>query len=277
MGNFIHDSNFRAFFHSNDDFSIINFGYDDFSVIKGNTSFYVQNFYTWHFILSGRGRLEIGGVSYDLSEGESFFIPPNTEMRYFPDPVEPWEYVWFAFGGTPSAQYGEKMGYSITAPTRPLAHFGRVKSLIRRTIDGLHDGTLGYFGVLSVFYELMDILVSDRRPRTAISAVRELIDESFTITDFTVEKLCLDSGFSHSQLLRLFKEEYGRTIRDYLIDKRLERARVLLETTELSVYSIALSSGFSDDVHFMKSFKRRFGATATEYRRRYTDSAKKNL
>ena len=113
----------------------------------------------------------------------------------------------------------------------------------------------------------MDIFVSDRRPRTAISAVRELIDESFAVTDFKIEKLCLDSGFSHSQLLRLFKNEYGRTIRDYLIDKRLERARTLLETTELSVYSIAVSSGFSDEVHFMKSFKRHFGVTASEYRR----------
>ena len=69
------------------------------------------------------------------------------------------------------------------------------------------------------------------------------------------------------KLLRLFKEEYGRTVRRYLIEKRLAYACELLENSDMPVCSVALSCGFSDEIHFMKSFKKQYGMTATEYRK----------
>ena len=266
MGIFIQDTSFIRLFRSNDDFAIINIGYDDFTFVKAAHSFYEQSFYTWHFIISGHGHLEIGGRSYDLSGGDSFFIPPDTKMRYFPDPNDPWEYVWFAMKGNAAQRYGEQLGFSVDYPTNTCRNFERKKNIIKRTIDGLKEGSLGYFGVLSAFYSLMELSVSPYRTQKEIQAIREIIDENYTITDFSIDRLCQNTGFSHSQLLRLFKNEYGKTLRRYVIDKRLSLACELLENSDLSVRSIAFSCGFSDDIHFMKTFKEHFGVTATEYR-----------
>lgn len=267
MGNFILAPSFKRYFHSNDDFVVINMGYDDFAHVKPAHTFYVQNFYTWHFVISGSGRLELGGRVYELSGGDSFFIPPDVKMRYFPNPEDPWEYVWFALRGNAAAQYGEQLGFSIENAAHPCRQFGRTKSILKRTIDRLETGECGYFGVLSAFYELMDLSTAERRPRTEIEAVRELVDKSFAVIDFSIAQLCLDVGFSHPQLLRLFKREYGKTLKQYVIEKRIELACELLEGSDLSVLSVAVSCGFSDEIHFMKTFKSRIGMTAAEYRK----------
>ncbi len=267
MGNFIQEEFFSRFFHPNDDFGIINFGYDDFCFVKAAHSFRVQNYYTWHFVISGKGHLEIGGRAYDLSEGDSFFIPPDTPMRYFPYPDGPWEYVWFSFRGQNASSYGEQLGFSVDTPVRVCRHFGRTKQILKRTIEDMRDANHGYYKVLAAFYELMDISISEHQPRTPIQAVREFIDESYMIPDFNIENLCRDVGFSHAQLLRLFKKEYGKTVQRYVIERRLSLACELLENSDISVCSVALSCGFSDEIHFMKSFKKHYGITATKYRK----------
>lgn len=267
MGNFIQEKAFRRFFHPEGEFGIVNFGYDDFAFMKAAEYFRVQNYYTWHFVISGKGHLEIDGGSYDLSAGDSFFLPPEVPMRYFPDPKDPWEYVWFAFKGRDASRYGEELSFSTGAPVRPCGHFSRVKQILTRTIDDLRANDHGYYRVMSAFYELLDLSLSPRRPKAPIQAIRQLIDEGYTMPDFSIEQLCRDVCFSHAQLLRLFKEEYGRTVRRYLIEKRLAYACELLENSDMPVCSVALSCGFSDEIHFMKSFKKQYGMTATEYRK----------
>lgn len=267
MENFITENSFSRFFHPNDDFGIIHFGYDDFSFVKAAKFFREQNFYTWHFILSGKGHLEIGGKAYDLSEGDSFFIPPDTQMRYFPDPNDPWEYVWFSFKGERATRYAEELLFSIDVPTRPCRNFGRTKQLLKRTIEDMRDENYGYYKIMSVFYEIMDLSACEQRSRTPIESVRDCIDESYTMADFTIENLCRHVGFSHSQLLRLFKKKYGKTVQQYMIEKRISLACELLEKRDIPVRSVALSCGFSDEIHFMKTFKKHYGITATEYRK----------
>ena len=94
-----------------------------------------------------------------------------------------------------------------------------------------------------------------------------MIDAGFTMPSFRVESLCADTGFSHAQLLRLFKKNYGETPMHYLIEKRMELAKELLEETALPVCSVAYSCGYSDELHFMKCFKRYTGMTALAYRK----------
>ncbi len=54
-----------------------------------------------------------------------------------------------------------------------------------------------------------------------------------------------------------------------IIDIRLEVAKNHLEFTDLSVTDICYSVGFRDLTHFMKTFKKRTGMTATEYRNNF--------
>lgn len=263
MQKIINDSMFSRHFVFNESFGISTIGYHDFSRIYNpeHTS-RVQSFYTWHFVLSGKGVLKTGGKIYDICEGQMFFLPPNQEICYFPDEKEPWEYVWFSLRGDVCERYREQLGFE--RPVKDCTNFGKIERLLRKTFNSIEAGG-GYFGVLSAFYELMElstVVSSD----TGIESVKRIIDEGFTRTDFSITSLCTDVGISHPHLLRLFKERYKTTLIKYLNKKRIEYACELLRTTDLSVKSVAFSSGFSDELHFMKSFKKHMGLSALKYK-----------
>ena len=134
-------------------------------------------------------------------------------------------------------------------------------------IEDVSNEDYGYYKAMSVFYELMSISTHKKRSRPPIQSIRELIDESYTIPDFSIDNLCREVGFSHSHLLRLFKAETGKTVQRYVIEKRLSFACDLLENSDISIHSVALSCGFTDEIHFMKSFKAHYGITAGQYRK----------
>lgn len=71
-----------------------------------------------------------------------------------------------------------------------------------------------------------------------------------------------------SYLSKLFKQETGMTITDYLIDVRIKKAKHLLRTSsELKVHEIGRTVGYPDPAYFNKLFKRIVGLTPNEYKK----------
>lgn len=245
------------------DFGIVNIGYHNFSrEYTPDKNSRVQSFYTWHFVLSGRGKLITGEKTYKIKGGQMFFLKPNTTIEYYPDEAEPWEYVWFAFRGGISEHYGDLLGFD--TPVKDCKNREKIRYILKNCFETLKAGG-GYFGVLSTFYKLMEISTVIQ-PDTGIEYVKRVIDEGYTRTDFSISSLYVEVGISHPHLLRLFKEKYNTTLIKYLNQKRIEYACQLLKTTDLSVKSVAFSSGFSDELHFMKTFKKNTGVPALRYK-----------
>lgn len=268
MGSFFERAQFVRHFPSGEDSFIRTVGYDDFYVVKPLHAFRMQSFYTWHFVLSGSGVLEIGGKAFPVGQGQMFFIPPGVKMRYYPDAETPWEYVWFSLTGNMAEKYGALLGFSVSEPVKTVQYFTGVKSRLQRLFASLTEESGSVFSALSAFYGILDLCTSDA-PSTGIYAVKKHIDESFALPGFSVAQLCYDAGLSHAHLLRLFRQAYGMSVIKYVINKRMTLACELLTTTDLSVKSVAFSCGFSDELHFMKTFKREIGVSALQYRKKH--------
>jgi YesN/AraC family two-component response regulator len=73
---------------------------------------------------------------------------------------------------------------------------------------------------------------------------------------------------------RLFKKEVGVNLSQYILHKRLEIAKRMLEETEQSIVDISASVGFQEHNYFGKIFKRLTGATPSEYRKKYATQRK---
>jgi len=84
----------------------------------------------------------------------------------------------------------------------------------------------------------------------------------------TIERLAREVGLSPAHFARAFKETMGRAPHQYLLALRLERARRLLETTQATLSDIAQRTGFADQAHFTRLFKRVFGTTPGALARR---------
>ena len=79
-------------------------------------------------------------------------------------------------------------------------------------------------------------------------------------------KLAEAVGLSSRQLERLFRKYLGRTPTRYYLELRLNRARLLLLQTDMSVLDVALACGFVSASHFSKCFREFFGRTPREER-----------
>jgi AraC family transcriptional regulator len=76
------------------------------------------------------------------------------------------------------------------------------------------------------------------------------------------------ANYSPCHFLRTFNSVFGKTPHAVLIEQRLKRALRLVNDTALSITEVAHASGFEDRSAFARSFKRRFGETASAVRER---------
>jgi AraC family transcriptional regulator len=95
---------------------------------------------------------------------------------------------------------------------------------------------------------------------TARRRVLELIDAQLA-DGVSVAELAREAGLSPTHFARAFKQSVGRAPHQYLLAARLERARRMLDIPEASLSDVALRTGFADQAHFTRLFKRRFGVT----------------
>lgn len=73
-------------------------------------------------------------------------------------------------------------------------------------------------------------------------------------------------GMSYFHFSRAFKQSMGMSPTNYIAERRIERAKKLLQETELPISEIALRAGFSSQSHFTTSFRRLAGATPKAFR-----------
>ena len=98
--------------------------------------------------------------------------------------------------------------------------------------------------------------------------------ESNSDLDLGIAGFARVANYSPCHFLRTFNTVYGKTPHAVLIEQRLKRALRLVSDTALSITEVARASGFEDRCAFARSFKRRFGETATAVRvRRLADAA----
>lgn len=89
--------------------------------------------------------------------------------------------------------------------------------------------------------------------------------------DISVKALAELAGLSPFHFVRVFKQTTGLTPHRYLLERRLERARELLRCRSLALAEVAITAGFCDQSHFTLHFKRAYGLTPGEFRRRQVD------
>ena len=92
--------------------------------------------------------------------------------------------------------------------------------------------------------------------------------ESNSDLDLGIAGFARVANYSPCHFLRTFNTVYGKTPHAVLIEQRLKRALQLVHETALSITEVAHASGFEDRCAFSRSFKRRFGETATAVRER---------
>ena len=99
-----------------------------------------------------------------------------------------------------------------------------------------------------------------------LSAVVDYLDNHYTFS-VPIERLCRISFMGQTKLKATFKECFGCTLYDYILQKRIGQAQHLLMGTALSIAEIAQAVGYDRPESFAKQFQRVTGLLPREYRK----------
>ncbi|RXJ90465.1 AraC family transcriptional regulator [Arcobacter sp. CECT 8983] len=95
--------------------------------------------------------------------------------------------------------------------------------------------------------------------------IKNYLDENF-LEDIVLEDISKEFDITVVHLIRVFKKQFGLAIHSYIINKKVHKAKELLNSN-LPIIQVALQSGFFDQSHLNRSFKRVFQITPKQFQK----------
>ncbi|NDJ17468.1 helix-turn-helix transcriptional regulator [Myxacorys almedinensis] len=87
----------------------------------------------------------------------------------------------------------------------------------------------------------------------------------------TLEQLAQQAQLNESTLKKGFKQEFGMTVFDYLLEYRLEQARQMLERGTMQVSEAMMAVGLRNRSYFATAFRKKFGQNPKQYQQQFDD------
>jgi AraC family transcriptional regulator, melibiose operon regulatory protein len=149
-----------------------------------------------------------------------------------------------------------------------LLHLIQEKSKNANSVD--HDLLLDTLVLQAMAILGRDYLSHSNQP-DSLSYVKKAINylDTHFEEDLLFNDVAQECNINLAYLQRLFKQHTNRTMTDYIIDKRLEKAKILLSNTNISITDICFLVGFNHRQYFTKQFTHRIGLSPKHYRTSY--------
>ena len=223
--------------------------------------------YKLGYVYAGSGAVTIDEKEYRVYKGSSFLVFPYTSFSLSPN--SDMRYKWIEISGLAAAASASRIAL---CKSRPVVHDMGIEGFER--YFELPDSS----DELSLFFRrggMLIILFSyyyEKYPGKSadgsgyVLKARSIIEERYTDHTFGVKEVAEQLKIDRSHLYRLFKDEMGVSVIDYICRRRILRAEMMLSKASLSVKDVAFSSGFSDQLYFSRMFKKLNGKTPTQFR-----------
>ncbi len=104
-----------------------------------------------------------------------------------------------------------------------------------------------------------------------------IIESKLSDENFALSVLSEELGLSMSYLSTIFKKIYGIPFQDYILNERLEKSKILLLSTPLKNYEVADKVGINDSNYFSTIFKKKFGVSPNQFKRKVLNKQHDNL
>ena len=223
------------------------------------------NYYDLTFVISGNMTYESDGKEYNLKSGDALLFKPNTKRARL-GLNTPLHFVSFNF-----SLYND-INTDIFLPN--VINSEIVSLVCAYPFSHLNEL---YFSKQKCINMLNYILFEIINQISAVSKNNHIVSLINYINANLGKPISLSSAAKQVNLSKeytasLFKKETGQTFCEYLNDVRLDTAKNLILSSDMSLTEISLSTGFENYNYFSRLFKRKFGITAVKYK----NSARKN-
>jgi AraC-like DNA-binding protein len=273
------------------DFILLSVGYIELNADWNWYSIY-SPFARFYYVNSGEARIRVDGTTYRLLPGYLYLIPPFTLHDDECDGDFSLYYIHFYERAINKVSTFDEYNFPVELkatsldflltqrildinPGRQLIHidpheYDNQSTLIRYLNDNSKQSFHGLVETQGILYQLMSRFVEFRRKKTidkdhrvvkSLRYIHENVDK-----DIAVPQLANIACITEDHFIRIFKKEMGCTPVKYINTKKIEKAQLLLLTTDMPVRDVALELSIDNVSYFNKIFKLHTGKTPGEYR-----------
>lgn len=228
--------------------------------------------YLFFTVLSGEGELVYGGSRYSLKKGDCVFI--DCRIPYSHSTSDNlWSLAWVHFNGAQMEgiyekykSRGGKVVFQSNEEYEPLLE--AIKELSRSS-SHVRDMELA-----AKLTSLLALLMKDswnpgeKEPqgkRGQVDQVKAFIDDNYN-EPITLDSLSATFYINKTYLAEIFKDQFGLGVNEYLIVKRITKAKEMLRFTEMTMDEIAEAIGVNGAAYFSRMFKKTEGISPREWR-----------
>lgn len=232
---------------------------------KGEIKFCVA-FTAVHFVLDGEGFFN----GERLKKGQGFITYADEFANYRPDRNNPWTYLWFRIKGRDDEEILQRCGVPSANGTFSFSNsFLEENAMdIARMCNQSLNNDIAKEGVAKLLLSLCYVPNTDgaeSQTKRVVKKAKLFIDENY-YKKITIEQVASIVGVERKYLRNLFVKELGLSPKEYLMKKRIDKAKFLLERNDVNVSMVAFSVGYEDVLDFSRIFKKHVGVSPTRYK-----------
>lgn len=235
-----------------------------------------------HLVVRGQLSYQIEDHYHTMCGGDLLLIQPDTVHGTLEEPLGRCERYWLQIrlpqkGGSllqlPDQASGEIVRQLRHAPSRPIRGealvplFERIRSAYGDEEDLLRAVNLRNL-ILRLILDFLALASPSAKSGGSMGIQKAIQCIEQSQAPVSLAELAKVAGMSESSFKLLFKKETGLPPVDYSTRHRIETARGLLHTTQMSITEVAHELGFSSSQHFATVFRRYTGLTPNEFRSR---------
>ncbi len=232
------------------------------------------NYWVLEAVAEGNGTLLVDDKKFHVQPKDCYLLPAGSRHFYYSDPANPWTKYWFNFSGTliPDILRSYRLNGQVLFRNFDLwQDFSRaVNELADTPLEMRQHRFAGI--IMELFSRIAHICRQEKSEETKISAEGKILCqfllEYFNTPPPPLALLAKKINRSESQMLRIFRRDFGTSPLAFLYEKKLEMAMNLLRNTDLPVKSVAAKLGFADEFYFSRVFRKKCGKSPREYRNR---------
>lgn len=233
----------------------------------------------FQYTLSGKGLFTSKRKSVSLPPGTLCLCDVNNNdysYRFHPESNQPWEFIYIKIKGESfriwTEDMNKKFGYIYHLP---LDH-----SLIQNYLNCLNSHQKHYVisasdavrmcaNIQSALLERQEDQKTNKVKSQIVNDGITLIQERITLP-LSVQEIADCLEISREHLSRIFKDQLGITPYSFIINTKMEKAKIELTQTLIPIKEIAYDMGFSSPELFTQIFKRNYKITPKQFRKMYS-------
>ena len=238
---------------------------------------HMHHFTELFYVIRGNGSFLVENETFPVKEDDLIVVNPNVNHTEVSNPENPLEYIVLGISGLQFLNEDKEEVYDYS--THNYYNFKHeILFYLRTLVEEVRDQDENY---QAISQNLLEILIWNiiRRTKKKILLkptkkvnkecrfIEQYINDHFA-EDITLQKLSELTYLNKYYIVHVFKKYKGLSPINYLIERRMEEAKNLLETTNYPVSKISDIIGFSSQSYFSQTFKKEMNMTPNQYRKR---------